>query len=370
MPEIGLTEVRQNCIHFRGGIPCKPNKISGAVCTCAEFRPISKRILIIKLGALGDVIRTTPLVVRFRKEFPDCHITWLTQSPDVLPKDTIDVILKPDAFSLFMIQQSNYDIAINLDKEQEACQLLAAAHATEKYGYDWQDNQLWPATPAATHKLMTGFFDQLSQANTKSYLEEIFEICHRSFEGEPYLINQNAGLSEMWKNRLAELAQGKTIVGLNTGCGPRWNTRLWPIGYWQNLATELREAGMFPVFLGGSLEDEKNRTMAAATGTHYPGHFSLEEFIALTSACDIILTQVSMMMHIATALQKKMVLMNNIFNKHEFELYGRGEIIEPKSNCECYYGNTCKRGESSCMHDLTSGEVAAAIQRVASIPQT
>lgn len=369
MSNSDFREVRQDCVHFRGGIPCKPNKVSGAVCTCSEFRPVSKRILIIKLGALGDVIRTTPLVVRFRAEFPDCHITWLTQSPDVLPKNDIDLILKPDAFSLFLIGHSQYDIAINLDKEQEACMLLAEAKATEKYGYDWQHNQLAPATPAAVHKLMTGFFDQLSQANTKSYLEEIFEICHRDFRMEPYLINKNEALAATWKQRLAESAGGKTIVGLNTGCGPRWNTRLWPQSYWEALAVQLREAGYFPVFLGGSLEDEKNRAMAAATGTHYPGHFSLEEFIALTDACDLILTQVSMMMHIATALQKKMVLMNNIFNKHEFELYGRGEIIEPSSGCICYYGNTCQRGENSCMHELQPQEVAAAIDRVLAITE-
>lgn len=367
MAGIGFSEVRQDCIHFRGGIPCKPNKTSGVNCLeCTHFRPVSKRILIIKLGALGDVIRTTPLVVRFRKEYPDCHITWLTQSPDVLPKEGIDAVFRPDAFSLFTLQQSQFDIAINLDKEQEACQLLAAVKAPLKFGYDWKDGALYPATPAATHKLMTGFFDDLSKINTKSYLEEIFEICHMDFQGEPYLINKNSDLSSVWKQRLADLAKGKTIVGLNTGCGPRWNTRLWPVEYWQELAAGLREAGFFPVFLGGILEDEKNRTMAQATGTHYPGHFSLEEFIALTDACDVILTQVSMMMHIATALQKKMVLMNNIFNRHEFELYGRGEIIEPQTGCICYYGNTCQRG-TSCMHDLSAGEVAAAIQRVASI---
>lgn len=367
MAEIGFAQVKQDCVHFRGGIPCKPNKTSGVNCiTCNEYRPVSKRILIIKLGALGDVIRTTPLVVKFRKLFPDCHITWLTQSPDVLPREGINVIMRPDAFSLFSLSQSQFDIAINLDKEQEACQLLAAVSASEKFGYDWQNGQLAPATAAATHKLMTGFFDDLSRENTKSYLEEIFEICHFEFQGEPYLINKNSDLAEKWNHVLQERAAGRMIVGLNTGCGPRWNTRLWPVEYWQELAITLREAGFFPVFLGGSLEDEKNTRMSAQTETYYPGHFSLEEFIALTDACDIILTQVSMMMHIATALQKKMVLMNNIFNKHEFELYGRGEIIEPSTGCVCYYGNTCLRGES-CMHHLKPAEVAAAISRVATL---
>ena len=55
--------VKFDCRKFRTGIPCKPNKDSGQVCnTCTEYDPIKKRILIIKLGAFGDVIRTTPLI--------------------------------------------------------------------------------------------------------------------------------------------------------------------------------------------------------------------------------------------------------------------------------------------------------------------
>ncbi len=362
--ETRFNDVRQDCIFFRGGIPCVPNKKEGAVCTCAAYRPISKRILLIKLGAIGDVIRTTPLVVKFRRLYPDCHITWLTLSPDVLPPAQINVILRPDAFPLFSIGNSQYDIAINLDKEKEACLLLAKVTATEKYGYTWQGNELLPATPAAIPKLMTGFFDQLSQANTKSYLEEIFGICHLPFEKEPYFINRNERMSAAWKAAIQQKAAGRTIVGLNTGCGPRWNTRLWPETTWMALSETLVEKNYFPVFLGGSLEHEKNQRMAEMTGAYYPGHFSLEEFIALTDATDLVVTQVSMMMHIATALQKKMVLMNNIFNPHEFELYGRGEIIGPSTGCECYFGNTCKRGANSCMHDLSAGAVALAVDRV------
>jgi len=357
-----FSEVKQDCKHFRGNIPCKPNKVFGSVCNnCEHYLPISKRILIIKLGALGDVIRTTPLVVKYKALYPNCHITWLTQSPDVLPTQEIDVILKPEAFSLLLIENSHFDIAINLDKELEACLLLTKTCATEKYGYACDEGKIVPATPAAEHKIMTGFFDDLSQQNTKSYLEEIFEICHMNFNFEPYLIRKNQELAEKWRTEIHSLANGKKIVGLNTGCGPRWNTRLWPVEYWQNLALELRQQGFFPVFLGGALEHDKNTQMAKNADVYYPGHYSLEEFIALTDSCDIIVTQVSMMMHIATALQKELILMNNIFNHHEFELYGRGEIVQPAVGCECYYGNTCKRGQS-CMHDLSVDQVANVIK--------
>jgi hypothetical protein len=35
-----------------------------------------------KLGAIGDVIRTTPLIKRNKQEFPKCMLWWVTNSPE------------------------------------------------------------------------------------------------------------------------------------------------------------------------------------------------------------------------------------------------------------------------------------------------
>jgi len=353
-------DVKFDCKYFKGTIPCLPNKEKGEICdSCRSYTRISKRILIIKLGATGDVIRTTPLVVKYRKLYPDCHITWLTHSPAVLPPEHIDEILSYDFKNVYNIQHSVYDIAINLDKEQEACCLLSEVEATEKYGYLWKNRHISPATPAAEAKLLTGLFDQISKANTKHYLEEIFEICHLKFEDEPYLLNYNPGIVKQF-DYIRELADTKKIVGLNTGCGSRWTTRLWEKNYWEELSRMLTAKGYFVMFLGGEAEDAQNREMSAAAKAFYPGHFSLEEFIALSSLCTVIVTQVSMMMHIATALQKKLVLINNIFNRHEFYLYHRGVIVEPPTGCDCYYGTACKR-EHRCMQDIKPEQLLQAV---------
>ncbi|MDD2385209.1 MAG: glycosyltransferase family 9 protein [Bacteroidales bacterium] len=344
--------VKYDCKHFKGAIPCKPNKTHGVDCeNCSYYQRISKRILIIKLGAMGDVIRTTPLVIKYKQLYPDCHISWLTLSPDVLPKEDIDCIYKWNETSLYILRNKKFDITINLDKEEEACMLLAEVDSTEKFGFIWNNNHIDAATKAAEHKLITGYFDHHSQANTQHYLDEIFQICHLKFNDEPYLLNYNQKLSELWKEKMLKQSSGKLIIGLNTGCGNRWLTRLWSDEMWIELINLLLKAGFFPVILGGPQEDEKNTMLANKTGAWYPGTYSLEEFFAITSALDIIVTQVSMMMHIATALQKKIVLMNNIFNKHEFYLYNRGVIVEPENGCDCFYGNSCKR-ETSCMYDL------------------
>lgn len=350
-------DVKFDCKFFRTGIPCIPNKTKGEVClTCTSYSPVKKKLLIIKLGALGDVIRTTPLLERFNNEFEGLHVTWLTLSPAILPKDEIDQILPWDQKSLYILENTQFDIAVNLDKDPEACMLLNNVQAEFKYGFTWKNGHIAPATENATHKLMTGFFDELSKENKKSYLEEIFEICHFEFKHEDYLIRLNHEKAKHWEGVIGDLSGDKKVVGLNTGCGPRWNTRLWSEDAWEQLGVQLIDLGYFPVFLGGELEHEKNNRMAKKSGVYYPGHFSLEEFIALTNATDYIVTQVSMMMHIATALKKKMVLCNTIFNKHEFELYNRGVIVEPSTGCECFYGNTCVRGRS-CMHDITPQQI-------------
>lgn len=358
-----MKDVKFDCKYFKGYIPCKPNKEKGEQCdSCQSYVSVSKRILIIKLGAAGDVIRTTPLVIKYRQLYPDCHITWITHSPEVLPKEEINEILTFDFTSIYSVLHSYYDIAVNLDKETEACSLLTDIKAGEKYGYILKDHHIDVATPAAIHKLMTGLFDQRSRQNTKHYLEEIFEICHLQFNDEPYLLNFNKELTRKF-SYIREKAGNKKIVGLNTGCGARWKTRLWTSENWIKLSRELENAGFFVIFLGGPAENESNTHMAQEAKAFYPGTFPMEEFIALSSHCDIIVTQVSMMMHIATALQKPLVLMNNIFNPHEFYMYHRGITVEPTTGCDCFYGTSCKR-ERPCMLDITPEMIFEAIAQV------
>jgi len=392
-------DVKYDCSHFEGHIPCKPNKQFDVQCdNCSHYdkdisviinldtqksllqeiykicdftkedivteKPIIPKhvtkILFIKLGAIGDVIRTTPLIEKYKNEYGDCHFSWITHSPQVVPKDEVDLIYKWNEYSVSLLANQEFDIAINLDKDQEACMLLSHVNAKDKFGFIWQDGHINIATEKAENKLITGLFDHISKKNRKNYLEEIFEICHFEFNKEEYLINLNEDLSNQWKEKFKRLASGKTIIGLNTGCGLRWKTRLWPKDYWVELIKDLEKQGYFCLLMGGPNEDETNRYYQSKTGATYLGTFSLEEFIAITNNTDIIVTPVSMMMHIALALKKQLMLFHNIFNVHEFELYGRGVIIEPSSGCDCYFGNSCSR-EKRCMNDISVQDVLSNI---------
>ena len=41
-------------------------------------------------------------------------------------------------------------------------------------------------------------------------------------------------------------------------------------------------------------------------------------------------------------------------------MYDRGIIIEPRSGCDCYFGNSCSR-EKSCMNDISVQDVLSNI---------
>lgn len=352
-----------DCLHFKGDLPCKPHKMHGYHCSnCPEYRKISKRILIIKLGAIGDVIRTTPLISTYKKLYPDCKITWLTLTPAILPAGRIDEILKFDYASALYLQHAEFDIAINLDKEKEASALLKTVKANEKYGYTLEGNVSRPANTLAEHKYHTGLFDDVSKANTLNYCTEIYAMCGLEYQGEPYLLDNHSDKGYVWH----QIDRNKRVIGLNTGCGDRWTTRLWPEAYFSELAKILLNNGFEVILLGGEQEDARNKSIQAASGAKYLGFFPLPQFINLIEQCELVVTQVTMGMHLTLGLQKKIVLMNNIFNPNEFDLFGKGEIVMPAKSCQCFYLGKCKLGES-CMSDLSVLSVHEAVQRVISL---
>lgn len=351
---------KADCRFFKGHIPCKPHKENGYHCEdCPVYEPVSKRILIIKLGAIGDVIRTTPLVVKYKNLYPGCKITWLTWTPDILPSSQVDEILKWDYNAILYAQQAKWDIAINLDKEKEAGALLNMVNAKEKFGFVLKDNEIQPYNDLALHKFSTGLFDDVSKANTKSYLQEIFEICGFNHQGEPYLMDTHQEKGYRWN-----LPTGKKIIGMNTGCGGRWTTRLWSIDKWVELVKLVQQNNpdATVLLLGGEAEHQRNTEIQQRSGALYLGYFSLNEFINLVNQCELVVTQVTMGMHITLALGKKIVLMNNIFNPHEFDLFGKGEIVSPDKTCKCFYRGSCVDG-ISCMEQLSAEKVHQAIQR-------
>src|ERR1051326_4629461 len=95
-----LPFIHFDCLLFKGDRPCEPNKNHGVFCddcsyfekrtdfTLEDFPPVPQapsqlnnieKILIIKLDAMGDVLRTTSILPSLKKKFPESHLTWITK---------------------------------------------------------------------------------------------------------------------------------------------------------------------------------------------------------------------------------------------------------------------------------------------------
>ncbi|MGB9912914.1 MAG: glycosyltransferase family 9 protein [Candidatus Kapaibacteriota bacterium] len=349
---------KSDCKFFRGDIPCAPHKKLGVVCAdCNYYIPQENIILIIKLGAIGDVIRTTPLLHRIFEEHPKSAVWWLTHTPEVVPS-IVDRVLSFTLESILLLQETEFYKVINLDKDAYACALAKSLRAKEKYGFTLENGKPAPINMQSYHKFLTGIFDPVNKHNTKSYLEEIFEIVGWEYNGEEYILEVTN--SERWNIP----NESKPIIGLNTGCGGRWVSRLWPEHSWIELIRLLQENHYFPLLLGGEAEDEKNKRIAKETAAYYPGYFDLKRFISLVNQCELVVTTVTMALHIAIGLKKKVVLLNNIFNRHEFELFGRGIIIEPDKPCKCFFSPTCTNTEYFCMDYIFPSKVMEEVKHL------
>jgi heptosyltransferase-2 len=348
-------EIKYYCRHFRGDIPCRPHKEYGVHCDdCSYYSHSVGRILIIKLGAIGDVIRTTPLLHYFENNYPKHEIWWLTYSPEVLPSQ-VDKKLSFTLENILTLQNINFDWVINLDKDTYACSLMNSISSEKKSGFALMNGKPFPIDNAAQHKYFTGIFDDISKANKKSYPEEVFELIGSKFSGEEYILEVDNSYTFEIPN------EGKKIVGLNTGCGARWTSRLWSEDNWQELIKNLQNKGYYPLLLGGEQEHERNSRLSSATGALYLGYFPLKQFISLINEVDILVTGVTMGLHLGIGLRKKIVLFNNIFNPNEFELYGRGVIIQPEKECKCYFKGKCENPDYFCMDFILPKTVAEAI---------
>lgn len=349
---------KPDCKHFRGDVPCKPHKLYGVHCeNCEWFEKREGRILVIKLGAIGDVIRTSVLLEPLQKQYPNYSIWWLSNTPEIVPS-TVEKRMKFSPENLLCVEETTFDVAINLDKDLHACALMSRVKATVKHGYTLADGLPSPVNDRAQHKFITGIFDDVSKNNTKSYPQEMMEICGFEYTRQEYQIDPPG-------EPPFSMPQSGIVVGFNTGCGERWLTREWTEENWIELITLVQNSGFHAVLLGGKAEHDRNIRIQEQTGAIYNGTYPLKEFCAIVNKCHIVVTAVTMAMHIVLALRKQLVLMNNIFNPYEFELYGRGVIVEPPRECTCYFQQECTNPEYRCMDTLPSQTLYDAImQRV------
>lgn len=368
-------DLKRDCRQVRWDRPCAPHKLRGKVCgTCDEYDPVARRILIVKLAALGDVLRTTALLPAIHARWPAAHITWLTApgATELLSgNDLVDEVLTTDDLvSAARLQQEEFDVVLSPDADPRAATWASSAMARERHGlFRDVEGRITASGGAAEHWLRMGLWDSLKRANRETYQS----LVARALDLDPARVG--APILEPGAEDLAAAAAFRAglsfsgpLVGLNTGGGGRWVHKQWTLEHQQAFLRGVADSGRGALLLGGPEEVERHRTlMSTAVGLPVfdsGNHNGIKRFAALMQLCSAVVTGDTLAMHVACARSLPVVVLFGPTSAHEIELYGRGEKLQPAGlDCLVCYLPDCDV-TPHCQARITPEMVLAALQRV------
>ena len=171
-----MIEIFTDCRHYRVDRPCGPHKRSAARCpTCTEFDPATKRVLVVKLGAMGDVLRTTATLPPLMAAHTGSHITWITREasrPLLEMNPFVDRILTVESNYVEFLLTETFDLALGPDADPLSAAIMRLATAVEKRGFVADgDHGVIATNSAAANWWKLGLDDGLKRANRRTYGE-------------------------------------------------------------------------------------------------------------------------------------------------------------------------------------------------------
>ena len=361
-------EIRTDCKLFIGDRPCA----WGGDCDgCEHYLPKGTRILVVKLAAAGDVLRTAAVLPPLKKAHPQSHIAWVTDEP-ALPllrlNPYVDDVFVFGFQSWLMLSQQDFDLVICLDKEPRACAFASSMTASERRGYTLSaGGAVEPANEGARYDFELGLSNRRKfRENTRTYPDILCEAAGLPYEGEPYELTLPEESMAAARDFVSSLGEPEPLIGLNVGAGGVFARKAWTPKGFAELARRVRSRlGGTAVVLGGPDDRDRmievldlSKGVAADGGVH-----ELSEFAAVVGVLDAVVTGDTMAMHIAIALGVPVVALFGPTVEQEIEIYGPGRKIVTTAECAPCYLRSCDR-TPSCMDAIMPDEVMSAVEEM------
>lgn len=348
-----------SCKRFSGYKPC----FSDHNCWedgCKDNTAIGTKILIINLDAMGDVLMTTAQLPAIKRKFPDSTIYWITEKNStalLLNNNLVDHVYPFDTESILILNQMNFDYAMNADKSQRSCALLNSVNAVHKLGFGLDENgKIIPVNEGAYYNYKLGMDDhfkfRINQRTGQDYLAETFELDYKRDE---YIFNFTEDELKFISDYKKEtgLEEDDFVVGFNTGCSNLYPNKKMTIEQHIYLIDKLLEnknpalaAGTYKIALFGGPEDtERNEKIYSKFKDRIintPTTHGLRKGACYESIADIVITGDSFGMHLAIALKKYIIAWFGVSCWTEIDLYDRGiKLFQKDLFCSPCWKKVC-----------------------------
>ena len=284
------------------------------------------KILIIKLGALGDVINTFPLAVHLKKTL-ECEIHWLVAPlslPLVANHPCVDKAILFNKKEIFPslprvwneIRSQDYDLCLDLQRILKSGLFAWATRARRRIGFDRKRcKELTWLFP----------FDRIPPANpTAHMLDQYMEFADYLEIAPPATIQWELPRSQALPPGLPE-----TFVVLNIGATKEENQ--WPKAHFAHLVDAIdKELGMTCVLTGGPEDRSSSQgimDVASAKAINLVGETRLPELVEVLAKAACTISCDTGPMHLARALGTPLIALFGPSNPHRTGPY-KGLVIK------------------------------------------
>jgi lipopolysaccharide heptosyltransferase I len=323
-------------------------------------------ILIVRLGALGDIVHTVPAAGALRRAFPDARIDWVVDARHapfaelVLAVDRVVRLEKPSVAAWLelvrRLRPSRYDIALDFQGLMKSAVIARASGARRVIGFS-----VW----------------HLREKTARPFYSEV------EADGEPaHVIRKNLGLlrtvgaesaeiefalahaASAVRDGLVAAAGGRPIAVINPGAA--WPNKRWPAARFGEVAAFLHEVrGMSPVVLWGPGE----RDLAAQVVDHSGGAATLAppttigDVVELSRSASLMVSGDTGPLHLAAAVGTPVVAIFGPTDPARNGPWAPGDVaVSRYGACGCHYQRRCRQA-AWCLEDVQVAEVTAAIQQ-------
>ena len=323
--------------------------------------PIPKKILIIRFGAIGDVVHTTNVYRSIKASYPNSKIHYLTSKvPSELLINDKDLdrvwVIDPKKIKFNSgyvkeyaknLRAEKFDCVINLQPSFKSKYLISKIGVKRRLNYK-KKNEIH----AVTNFWKTAYnaIPNLNELqNTQIFLDE--NICTKV------------------KKEIESYPRPYIILNVGGMHSPRQG-RVYPVEKWVELGNKLQDKFNGTIFITG-LDEDKNELKELEqikNSVSFVGKMSLLETASLTKQVDLMVSGDSGPLHIAMALGVKTIGLYGSMPPARSGCYGyTGSCIVSDYHCapcnkrKCKYLKKTKELYAPCMKAIDVEKVLGAI---------
>jgi heptosyltransferase-1 len=327
-----------------------------------------QKILLVRLGSLGDLIHAVPAAAALRRAFPQARIDWLV---DVRHRELLDLVPCVDrrlavktseagsiVDAIRELRRSRYDAALDLQGLLKSALLARASGAARVIGF--------PA-PLLRERGARLFY-------TETAGEAAAHVIHKNLSMLASLGVRQPAIEfplEIRRPEIAAAARQRMGIGERDpfaiiNAGAAWPNKRWPAVYFAEVAAALKSRhGLGSIVLWGPGEERLAQDVVDASqgSAAVSPQTTLAELVSLAKAATVMVSGDTGPLHVAGAVGTPLV---GIFGPTSPERNGpwasRDLTISRFESCQCHYRRQC-HATRWCLLDVSPREVIELVGR-------